>query len=249
MNNYNRPHTNSKGRNNGSRSTSSDSTCSNRSCTNSSDMPAAKISGSDTDTPCTDISQTASSSADSSNTDSSSTGTSSSNSSYREPARTKPLTTRASLASSSSTTSETEPSASYGLSEVRFWIQRLSKTAVRALHILGVAGSAGGILYGLEKAVWIHWWIMAMVTGILLITFELMQSRLWLIQLKGVLTLVKLGLLSCFFILPEEKAALYVVVILMSVIVAHGPAGLRHYSIWHRRRIDEPKGRKKSMHG
>lgn len=244
MNNYNRPHTNSKGRNNGSRSTSSDSTCSNRSCTNSSDMPAAKISGSDTDTPCTDISQTASSSADSS-----STGTSCSNSSYREPARTKPLTTRASLASSSSTTSETEPSASYGLSETRFWIQRLSKTAVRALHILGVAGSAGGILYGLEKAVWIHWWIMAMVTGILLITFELMQSRLWLIQLKGVLTLVKLGLLSCFFILPEEKAALYVVVILMSVIVAHGPAGLRHYSIWHRRRIDEPKGRKKSMHG
>lgn len=254
MNNYNRPHTNSKGRYNGSRSTSTDSTCSNRSCTNSSDMPAAKISGSDTDTPCTDISQTASSSADSLSTDASITGTSSSNSSYREPARTKPLTTRASLASSSpttssSTTSEMEPSASYGLSEARFWIQRLSKTAVRALHILGVAGSAGGILYGLEKAVWIHWWIMAMVTGILLITFELMQSRLWLIQLKGVLTLVKLGLLSCFFILPEEKAALYVVVILMSVIVAHGPAGLRHYSIWHRRRIDEPKGRKKSMHG
>ncbi|HIF9250438.1 hypothetical protein [Photobacterium damselae] len=62
-----------------------------------------------------------------------------------------------------------------------------------------------------------------------------------MIQLKGVLTYVKLGLLGLFAILPQDKPALYIIVLLLSVIIAHGPAGLRHYSIWHRKRIDDKR--------
>ncbi|MGF1702839.1 hypothetical protein L4D09_21355 [Photobacterium makurazakiensis] len=137
----------------------------------------------------------------------------------------------------------------FGMSETRFWIQRLSKTAVRALHILGIAGSAGGILYGVERELWLHWWVLAMVTGVIMTTLEIKQSRLWLIQLKGVLTMVKLGLISSFFFIPQHKPALFITVLLMSVVIAHGPAGLRHYSIWHRRRIDEKKGKKRQFNG
>ncbi|MCG7587145.1 hypothetical protein [Photobacterium sp. OFAV2-7] len=133
----------------------------------------------------------------------------------------------------------------YPISETRFWIQRLSKTGVRALHILGIAGSAGGILYSVERELWLNWWILAMVTGVILMTLEISRSRLWLIQLKGVLTLVKLMLLGSFFIIPQHKPMLFVTVLLMSVFIAHGPAGLRHYSIWHRCRIDEKQGKKK----
>ncbi|WP_261396926.1 hypothetical protein [Photobacterium rosenbergii] len=135
------------------------------------------------------------------------------------------------------------------MSETRFWIQRLSKTAIRAMHILGIAGSAGGILYGVEKSLWLHWWIMAMVTGVIMTVLEIRQSRLWLIQLKGVLTFVKLGLLGSFFIIPQHKPELFITILVMSVVIAHGPAGLRHYSIWHRRRIDEPKGKKRQING
>ncbi|MGF1736494.1 hypothetical protein [Photobacterium satsumensis] len=137
----------------------------------------------------------------------------------------------------------------FGMSETRFWIQRLSKTAIRAMHILGIAGSAGGILYGVEQSLWLHWWVMAMVTGVIMTGLEIRQSSLWLIQLKGVLTFVKLGLLSSFFWLPQHKPELFIVILVMSVVIAHGPAGLRHYSIWHRRRIDEPKGKKRQMNG
>ena len=137
----------------------------------------------------------------------------------------------------------------FGMSETRFWIQRLSKTAIRAMHILGIAGSAAGFLYGVEKSLWLHWWIMAMVTGVIMTGLEIRQSRLWLIQLKGVLTFVKLGLLSSFFIIPQHKPELFIVILVMSVVIAHGPAGLRHYSIWHRRRIDEPKGKKRQING
>lgn len=133
----------------------------------------------------------------------------------------------------------------FPISETRFWIQRLSKTGVRALHILGIAGSAGGILYGVERELWLNWWVLAMVTGVILMTLEISRSKLWLIQLKGVLTLVKLMLLGSFFIIPQHKPMLFITVLLMSVFIAHGPAGLRHYSIWHRRRIDEKQGKKK----
>ncbi|AJR08496.1 hypothetical protein H744_2c1830 [Photobacterium gaetbulicola Gung47] len=137
----------------------------------------------------------------------------------------------------------------FGMSETRFWIQRLSKTAIRAMHILGISGSAGGFLYGVEQALWLHWWVMAMVTGVIMTGLEIRQSRLWLIQLKGVLTFVKLALLSSFFWLPQHKPELFIVILVMSVVIAHGPAGLRHYSIWHRRRIDEPKGKKRQING
>ncbi|MCW8329842.1 hypothetical protein MD588_13595 [Photobacterium sp. SDRW27] len=137
----------------------------------------------------------------------------------------------------------------FPISETRFWIQRLSKTGVRALHILGIAGSAGGILYGVERGLWLNWWILAMTTGVIMMSLEISRSKLWVIQLKGVLTFVKLGLLASFFILPQHKPVLFITVLLMSVFVAHGPAGLRHYSIWHRRRIDEKQGKKKRMNG
>jgi len=137
----------------------------------------------------------------------------------------------------------------FPISETRFWIQRLSKTAVRALHILGIAGSAGGILYGVERELWLNWWILAMVTGVIMMSLEISRSKLWLIQLKGVLTFVKLGLLGLFIIIPQHKPMLFITILLMSVFIAHGPAGLRHYSIWHRRRIDEKKGKKKQFNG
>ncbi|PSU75416.1 hypothetical protein CTM93_19855 [Photobacterium phosphoreum] len=136
------------------------------------------------------------------------------------------------------------------LSETHFWIQRLSKTAIRAAHILGVAISSGGFIFHLDKTLWLNWWLLAMCSGVLMMVQEIYRSKLWLIQLKGVLTFLKLGLLASIILLPQQQPNIYITVLLLSVFIAHGPAGLRHYSIWHRRVIDEPKGmRKKSLNG
>jgi hypothetical protein len=133
----------------------------------------------------------------------------------------------------------------HGMSEARFWTQRLGKTGIRALHILGIAASSGGILYGVDKALWVGWWMLAMSTGMIMMLMEILRSRLWLIQLKGVLTFVKLILLASFWVIPQHKPELFITILVMSVFISHGPAGLRHYSIWHRRRIDE----KRKMNG
>ncbi|MBR9728358.1 hypothetical protein ACFOD0_11245 [Shewanella intestini] len=127
------------------------------------------------------------------------------------------------------------------LSEKRFWFERLSKTVLRALHIVGVVGAGGGILVGADKGLWIHYWMMAMTTGSLLLIWEVVRDWRWLIQLKGVLTLIKIGLLFLFIPLAAHKAELIIFIILLSVIVSHGPAGLRHYSIIHRKVIHAKK--------
>lgn len=127
------------------------------------------------------------------------------------------------------------------MSEKSFWVQRLSKTALRALHILGIVGVGGGILLSVEKSLWLSYWYLAMGTGSILMLWEVLRDWRWLIQLKGVLTLVKLGLICLFVPLVDYKPELFTLVLFLSVIVSHGPSGLRHYSIVHRRKIDSKK--------
>ncbi|MCF1428548.1 MAG: hypothetical protein LPD71_04230 [Shewanella sp.] len=127
------------------------------------------------------------------------------------------------------------------LSEKQFWVQRLGKTSLRALHILGIAGSGGGILLSVPQSEWMNYWILAMLTGSALMLWEIVRDWHWLIQLKGVLTLVKTLLLLLFIPLPEYKSTLFVIILLLSVVVSHGPSGLRHYSVVHRRRLQGKK--------
>ncbi|ABV35435.1 conserved hypothetical protein [Shewanella sediminis HAW-EB3] len=127
------------------------------------------------------------------------------------------------------------------LSEKQFWFQRIGKTSLRAFHILGITGAGGGILLGVAQTEWIFYWCMAMTTGSLLMLWEIVRDWRWLIQLKGVLTLVKLGLLALFIPFSHLKPELLITVLLLSVVVSHGPAGLRHFSVIHGRRIDARK--------
>ncbi|MGL4713052.1 MAG: hypothetical protein ACRCWP_11015 [Shewanella sp.] len=128
-----------------------------------------------------------------------------------------------------------------GISEKRFWFQRLSKTSLRALHVLGIIGVGGGILLNVDKWLWLNYWYLAMTTGSILMLWEIVRDWRWLIQLKGVLTLVKVGLLALFVPLANYKPELLIAIVFLSVIVTHGPAGLRHYSIVHRRQIEAKK--------
>lgn len=127
------------------------------------------------------------------------------------------------------------------LSELQFWLQRITKTTLRALHILGIVGAGGGILFNLENTIWITYWILAMTTGVLMMLWEIIRDWRWLIQLKGVLTLVKVALIALFYQFTHLKPELFIIVLLLSVLVSHGPAGLRHFSIIHGRVIRSRK--------
>jgi hypothetical protein len=127
------------------------------------------------------------------------------------------------------------------VSNRRFWIERISKTSLRALHIIGIVGSGGGIIFNLELSLWLNYWIIAITSGVLLMSWEIIRDWRWLIQLKGVLTLFKIILLGFFIQISQYHSELIIFIILLSVIVSHGPAGLRHYSIVHRKVIQSKK--------
>lgn len=127
------------------------------------------------------------------------------------------------------------------LSNTRFWFERLAKTSLRAIHILGVVGAGGGILLHVDKSLWLTYWVMAMITGVLLMSWEIIRDWRWLIQLKGVLTLAKLVLVTLLIPFPQWQTEIITLLVVLSVLVSHGPAGLRHYSIVHRKVIHGKK--------
>ncbi|GLS83599.1 hypothetical protein GCM10007894_15760 [Paraferrimonas haliotis] len=102
---------------------------------------------------------------------------------------------------------------------------------------MAICGVGGGILFHLEPSLWRGYWIAAMATGSILMLWEVVRSKLWLVQLKGVLTLVKLLMLVCFIPFPEYKPEIFAAIVLLSVVVTHGPSGLRHFSVVHGKTI------------
>ncbi|MBB1382301.1 hypothetical protein H5071_10120, partial [Shewanella sp. SR41-2] len=103
------------------------------------------------------------------------------------------------------------------VSDRRFWIERISKTALRALHIIGVVGSGGGIIFNLELSLWLNYWLVAIISGVLLMSWEIIRDWRWLIQLKGVLTLLKVILLGFFIQISQCHSELVIFIILLSV--------------------------------
>ncbi len=118
--------------------------------------------------------------------------------------------------------------------------KRWLRVCSRSLHILGVVGCGGGILFGLAPEHWWHWWQLAMWSGLVLILTDVLASLIWLIQLRGLIILAKLPLLAAMGHFPEHAPLLLVLVILLSGVISHASGDLRYYSIFHRRRVEHP---------
>ena len=60
----------------------------------------------------------------------------------------------------------------------------------------------------------------------------------WLIQLCGQVVIAKLALVTAMTIWPDAAVVLFFVLIALSTAIAHAPASVRHYSIYHGCRLD-----------
>ena len=123
-------------------------------------------------------------------------------------------------------------------------IKRWSKISLRTLHLLALAGVGGGILFGLEKDLWINYWWLAMVSGALMMLMDIIPNPVWLVQIRGVVIFVKLILLACLGHYPEWDSLILAVIIIISAVISHAPGKLRYYSIYHRQVITSDKDTK-----
>ena len=119
----------------------------------------------------------------------------------------------------------------------RTTVKRWSKISLRTLHLLAVAGVGGGILFALEKDLWINYWWLALVSGVLMMVMDIAGNPVWMVQVRGVVIIVKLILLALMVSYPAWGSFLLLVIIIISAVISHAPGKLRYYSLYHRRVI------------
>lgn len=116
-------------------------------------------------------------------------------------------------------------------------VKRWTKISLRTLHLLAVAGVGGGILFGLEKDLWINYWWLALVSGVLMMLIDIVSNPVWIVQVRGLVIFLKLILLAFIGSNPSLDGLLLAVIIIMSGIISHAPGQLRYYSLYHRKVI------------
>ena len=116
-------------------------------------------------------------------------------------------------------------------------VKRWTKISLRTLHLLAVAGVGGGILFGLEKDLWLNYWWLAMASGGLMMLMDMIANPVWIVQVRGLVIILKLLLLAFLGSSPAWDSFLLAVIIIISSVVSHAPGTLRYYSIYHRKVI------------
>lgn len=115
--------------------------------------------------------------------------------------------------------------------------KRWTKISLRTLHLLSVAGVGGGVLFGLEKDLWINYWWLAVISGGLMMMLDIISNRIWLVQIRGLAIFFKLFLLALLGLYANWDGYLLAAIIIISAVISHAPGKLRYYSIYHRKVI------------
>lgn len=116
----------------------------------------------------------------------------------------------------------------------RRWIS----IVLRSLHLLGIAGVAGGYIYQLPLVLWHPWLVLAVTTGLLMVVKEIYVDGIWLLQLRGQVILLKLVMLAFSHLWWDSPQAwVYGLIILMSGLISHAPGDVRYYSLRYRCRL------------
>ncbi len=115
---------------------------------------------------------------------------------------------------------------------------RLLNIALRTLHLIGILGVGGAIIFNVAAAQVAPWLWLTLLSGAGLMSLSIGSNRLFLIQLRGLVILLKLILLALILYTDGADLVLLIAITLLSGIIAHASGNIRYYSIFHGRRID-----------
>ena len=115
---------------------------------------------------------------------------------------------------------------------------RAARTTLRTLHLLGMAAFFGAAAFGLEGHRFEISVQAAVVTGVAFAVFEIYRAPVWLVQVRGVATFLKVAFLAVAILWPPSRFALAILLVAIGSIISHAPAKYRYYSFPHRRAIE-----------
>ena len=115
---------------------------------------------------------------------------------------------------------------------------RWLNVALRTLHLVGIAGIGGGYFYAAQDYTW-RWYLdLCLISGTLLALLFIYSNGIWLLQLRGLVIMLKLALFYAIVLWPSVAIPLLIVILVLSGWIAHAPAKTRYYSPFYRRRIE-----------
>ncbi|MEN8170437.1 MAG: hypothetical protein ABFS08_09465 [Pseudomonadota bacterium] len=104
--------------------------------------------------------------------------------------------------------------------------------SLRSLHLVGMAGMAGGYLYQASLSALLPFWEITLYSGLAMVGLGIWSNGRWLLQLRGAVILFKLLLLWSLPLLDEVFADGggwgFVVIILLSSVISHAPGSMRY---------------------
>lgn len=129
-----------------------------------------------------------------------------------------------------------------GIGSLRAW-----NIALRTAHIVAGGVLFGGHVFNIGTERLTGWFVSTLVTGALLVIFEIKHGRRWAVEGRGLLVLAKMLILCSLPWFWRQRVPLLFAVIVLGSVGSHMPKRLRHYSLFERRYInpddDPPSGR------
>lgn len=114
---------------------------------------------------------------------------------------------------------------------------RVLRTILRTLHLIAFAALYGGHVYGVAAEPLLPALYATLLTGGAFMALEIYRTPVWLVQVRGALTLVKIVLVASVAVFWDLRVLILTLVMVIGVIAAHMPGRWRYHSLLHGRMI------------
>ena len=115
---------------------------------------------------------------------------------------------------------------------------RILRTTLRTVHVLAFATLYGGHVYNLPPERLLPALLATVATGVAFLAFEIYSALVYLVELRGLATLVKLALVAAVAVFWEARVALLSIAIVIGVVASHMPGRYRYFSLLHGRTVE-----------
>jgi hypothetical protein len=109
------------------------------------------------------------------------------------------------------------------------------RTTLRTLHLIAVAALYGGHVYGVDSQRLLPALGASVASGALFMALELYRAPVWLVQVRGVATLVKIALVASVAVAWDWRVPLLTAVLAIGAVSSHMPGRWRYHSLLHGR--------------
>lgn len=106
--------------------------------------------------------------------------------------------------------------------------RRTTKIVLRAGHVVCAAIYLGAFVFGVEPAVRQPWFWALLGSGGLLLLLDLHETGAFVVEIRGLVVLGKVGLLALLPCFGTAQAWILGCLVVASVLSSHAPASVRH---------------------